>query len=203
MYATSCGQRSSSFTSFAQSSVYASTKSATVTLVADDERASLHVLLGDVRHSAKILARERNVRGQPLLLRIQILVLGDAPQRLLQLRHREQQPPVDLRAAARVRRQELPILLREVQHDRCRLGEHEIAVDQHRDLGGRIELQKLGPRCLAGEQVHADRFEVDAELLQRPAGADRAREREFIQLHGALRSDESSSRKARSPCGRK
>jgi hypothetical protein len=53
------------------------------------------------------------------------------------------------------------------------LSAHEVAIDQHRELGSRLMFQKFGSACFASEQIHADRFEGAAEFLYRATGADR------------------------------
>jgi hypothetical protein len=61
MYPCSCGKPSSSCTSLAQSSVYASTKSATVTVASYDELPALHVFFEHTRHGLELLAGEHHV----------------------------------------------------------------------------------------------------------------------------------------------
>src|SRR6185295_16031940 len=77
----------------------------------------------------------------------------------------------------------LRILLGEIEGDRDRLVEHDVAVHQHGDLPGRVDGQELRAAMVAGEQVYALGFEVDTELLQGPARADRSRRGKLIQLH--------------------
>src|SRR5213076_2399412 len=55
-----------------------------------------------------------------------------------------------------------------------------------RELTGRIDLQELGATVLAGHEVYGDRLEFDAQLLKRPACADRAGGTELVQSHHGL-----------------
>jgi hypothetical protein len=74
------------------------------------------------------------------------------------------------------------IFFRQVEHDRYRLGEHQVAVDEHRDLPGGIDLQELGAAVLAGQRVDADGLEIPAQFLERPTHADRSGRAELKDL---------------------
>jgi len=112
----------------------------------------------------------------------------DPPERLLELGCGEEEPAVDLGAGREVGGEEalLGVLLGQVEHDGHRLGEHQVVVDQHGELTGRIDLQELGATVLAGHEVHGDRLEFDAQLLKRPARADRAGGTELVEPHHGL-----------------
>jgi hypothetical protein len=109
------------------------------------------VLLEHGGHLFELAAGGLDLGGQTLRLGVDEGVLGDAPERLLELGRGEERPAVDLGPRPRVGRQQalLRILLGEVEHDRHRLGDHEIAVDQHRQLAGGVDRAKLGPHMLA------------------------------------------------------
>jgi len=128
------------------------------------------VLLHDRRHVEEVLARVGDLGGQPLLDRILVRVFRDAPNRLLELRRREEQPAIHLRTGSQVGGKETPfgILLREVQHDRDRFGQHEVVIDEGGELAGGIHGQKLRPAVLALRGVHLDVLEVEVQLAQHP-----------------------------------
>jgi hypothetical protein len=75
-------------------------------------------------------------------------VARDAPDRLLELRHREEQPVIHLRTGSQVGGEEplLRILFREVQHDRHRFAQHEVVIDEDGDLAGGIMARNSGRR---------------------------------------------------------
>jgi hypothetical protein len=62
-----------------------------------DEPPPRHVLLDDGRHVLEVLAGESNFTRQTLFLGIERRVPRDAPQGLLELRNREEQPMIDAR----------------------------------------------------------------------------------------------------------
>jgi hypothetical protein len=129
--------------------------------------------------------RERHVLRQALVLRQQSGVPGDPPQRLLELGHGEHHPAIDLGARLEIGWQELAlrVLLREVEHDRGRFRDHQIAVDQHRKLARRIESEEFRPLMLAREQVHDFELELGAEFVEAPQGAQGSRRTEAIEFH--------------------
>jgi hypothetical protein len=71
----------------------------------------------------------------------------------------------------------------QVQHDRDGLVEHDLAIDEYGQLAGRVQAQELWPTMLASLQIDDDGLEVDPELLERPARADRPGGCELIQFH--------------------
>ena len=71
-------------------------------------------------------------------------------------------------------------------------------VHQHRNLGGGIEGETLRPAVIAGLDAHAHGLEIDPQLLERPAGADRAGRGELVQSHVCLL----ERRRLRSDCSR-
>ena len=70
----------------------------------------------------------------------------------------------------------------QIEYDRYRLGEHQVAIDKHGDLAGRIDLEEFGSLVLAG-LIDANGLEIHAKLLERPARADRSGRAEFIELY--------------------
>jgi len=70
---------------------------------------------------------------------------------LFELGRREEQPLVEMRALHEIARHQtgLGMLLGEVEDDRDGLGEHNVAVDEHRELSGGVERQELGFLVLA------------------------------------------------------
>ena len=109
----------------------------------------------------------------------------DAPERLLQLGCCEQKPTVDLRALFEAGGQQalVSIFFGQVEHDRHRLGEHQVAVDEYRDFPSGIDLEELGTLMLGGQKVDADGLEIHAQLLERPAHADRSGRAELVEFH--------------------
>src|SRR6266571_3160951 len=169
-------------------------------VLTDQHRARLEVLLHDRGHVEEILAREGDLRGQPLLDRILVRVARDAPDRLLELRHREEQPAIHLRTGSQVGGEEplLRILLREVQHDRDRFAQHEVVIDEDGDLASGIHGQELRPAVLALREVHLDVLEIEVQLPQHPQGTDGARRSKTVELHrDASNADDTLSARAR------
>jgi hypothetical protein len=109
-------------------------------------------------------------------------VARDPPEGLLELGRGEEEPAMHARALGEVVGKEPPlrILLGQVLRDGHRLGESEVAVHQHGEPAGGVDPEELGPAVLAGDQVHRHGLEVDAELLQRPARADRTGGTELV-----------------------
>jgi len=71
-------------------------------------------------------------------------------------------------------------------HDRARFPQDEVAVDQHGQLGVRIDLAEAAAVVLAG-QVDLDEVELDAEVVgrqQHAAGVGRVVV--VVELHGRL-----------------
>ena len=143
---------------------------------------SLHVPLEHGRHGLEFLACEEHIAGQALMLRIDERVTSNAPQRLLELGRREKEPAVDLGSLLEVGRDQASFgeLLGQIERDGHRLGEHHVAVDERGEFAGRIDLEEFGAAVLAGGQIHGDRLEVDAQLLERPANPDRSGRAEFV-----------------------
>src|SRR5262245_21054502 len=152
---------------------------------ADDELASFHVTRQDRRHLDELAARDRDVGGEALLLGIEIRVPRDAPERLLELGRGEEQPPKGLSSRCQRARQQtlLRVLLGQVHHGGHRFGEDDVAVHQHGDLGGRVQREELRLVMVASNEIHSGGFEGNAQLLQRPADADRAGRGKLVQSH--------------------
>src|SRR5581483_29045 len=110
------------------------------------------------------------------------------PYGLLELGGREEAPAVGLGAESRVGGKEaaIGVLLGEVQDDSHRFGQHEIAIDQHRQLARRVELQKPGTLVLAAGHIDTHGLESDAELLEYPANPRGAGRAEFVELQRGL-----------------
>src|SRR5688572_28673909 len=113
-------------------------------------------------------------------------VSRDSPERLFQLGRGEEEPSVDLRPCSKPAGEQafLGVLLRQVEDDRDRLRENEVAIDEDRQLSSRVQREKLGPPEVALGGVYVDELELDIQLAQRPEDADRTGRREPIELHG-------------------
>src|SRR2546426_9709705 len=74
-------------------------------------------------------------------------------------------------------------LFRSVQHDRDRFAQHEVVIDEDRDLAGGIHGQELRPSVLALRDVHLDVLEIEVQLPQHPQGTDSARRSKTVELH--------------------
>lgn len=72
------------------------------------------------------------------------------------------------------------ILVGQIEHDGHRLGEHQVAVDEHGNLPRRIDLEELGAAVLAGQEVDADGLEIHAKFLERPPHSDRSGRAELV-----------------------
>src|SRR5262249_36011938 len=97
------------------------------------------------------------------------------------------QPAIDVRALARVGREEqrAPMRAREIGEDRVRFPEHELAVDEHRDQAVRVERLEGRRASLAPEDVHCGELELEAQLVRDGTDLQAMRgARELIQLHG-------------------
>src|SRR4029453_291807 len=155
-------------------------------VVADEELPAVHVLLQDRRHVEEVLTCDRYLRREPLLRRVERGVARDAPERLLQLGRGEQEPLVDLCPGSEPGGQEafLRVLLREVEDDRDRFREDEVAIDEDGQLASGVHREKLGAPMLALRGIYVNELELNIQLAQRPEDADRTGRREPIELHG-------------------
>lgn len=75
------------------------------------------------------------------------------------------------------------VFLRQIEDDGHGLCEHEVPVDEHRQLARGVEREKLGAAVVALHEVDLDEVERHAELLEGPDGADRAGGSETVDLH--------------------
>src|SRR5204862_6171955 len=155
-------------------------------VVTDEELPAVHVFLQDRRHVEEVLTGDRYLRREPLLGWVERSVSRDSPERLFQLGRGEEEPSVDLGPGSKPAGEQafLRVLLRQVEDDRDRLRENEVAIDEDRQLSGRVHGEKLGPPKLALGGVYVDELELDIQLAQRPEDADRTGRREPIELHG-------------------
>ena len=149
--------------------------------ISHDELAAAQMLLQNLRHRRKLLGSERHLTGQALVLRVHSRMSAYAPQRLLELGRREQEPSVELRAVPNIGRDQLllRIFLGEVQDDRDGFGQNRIAVDEDREPSGGVDLQKFPAAMFPCEQVDSDGLERNPQFLKGPPHADRARDREL------------------------
>src|SRR5262245_12171210 len=150
--------------------------------VADEELPAVHVLLQDRRHVEEVLPGERYLRREPLLGWVERSVSRHSPERLFQLGRGEEEPSVDLRPCSKPAGEQafLRVLLRQVEDDRDRLRENEVAIDEDRQLSGRVHGEKLRPPMLALGGVYVDELVLHTQLAQRPEDADRTGRREPI-----------------------
>jgi hypothetical protein len=156
--------------------------------VAADELMAGEMRLDHRDHVPEVLAREHHVTRDAPRFGKHRGVLGDSPQRLLELGHREEEPAIHLGAALRVRGEEalLWILLGQIEDDGDGLVQDQVAVDQHRHLSRRVELQELTVPVLALDKIDPDGLERHLQLLQHPTRADRTGRGEFVELHRCL-----------------
>src|SRR5262245_62060574 len=166
MYARRFGKASSRCTTLAMSSVYAATKSATVTFSPTSTGRFSRCFSMTAAMSRKSWRAMRQSGCSSS-------VAVKSSQRFTSARAR--------RAAGR--NPLLWILLREVQHDRDRFAQHEIVIDEDGDLAGGIQRQELRPAVLALREVHLDVLEIEVQLPQHPQGTDGARRSKTVELH--------------------
>ncbi len=93
---------------------------------------------------------------------VQKRVPGYPPQRLLEFSHGEHDPAVGLGPRLEIGRQQplVAILVGQIHDDRGRFGQHEIAVDQHRDFAGRSKAKEVGAPMFAGGEIDGHEFEI-------------------------------------------
>src|SRR5215470_5433809 len=122
------------------------------------------------RHSEKLFSCQCNICRQALVLWIKPSMPGDPPERLLELGDSEHRPAIHFctRLQARWQQTFVPIFVGEVQHDRGRLRNDGVAVDQHGHLPRWIETKKLRTLVLAGHQIDRDKLKIRVELLKSP-----------------------------------
>src|SRR6267143_965583 len=168
MYARRFGKASSRCTKLAMSSVYAATKSATVTF----SPTSTGRVSRCFSMTAAMSRKSWRARGISAASRFSIgyWCVWRA---------------IRLRTGSQVGGEEplLRILLREVQHDRDRFAQHEVVIDEDGDLAGGIHGQELRPSMLALRDVHLDVLEIEVQLPQHPQGTDSARRSKTVELH--------------------
>src|SRR3546814_3445078 len=92
----------------------------------------------------------------------------------------------DLREAAR-----LGVFLGQVKLDGSRLGQHDVAIDQHRDLGRGVEVEERRSPCLALHEVDRAVLVLKAQLVEQPDGAQGAGRGCSVEFH--RRSEEHTS----------
>jgi hypothetical protein len=114
--------------------------------VADEELTAVHVLLHHRRHLEEVLTGDRYLRSEPLLGGVEQSVSRHSPEWLFQLGRGEKQPSVNLRSGSKPAGEQalLRVLLRQVEADRDRLRESEVAIDEGRQLSGRFTARNSG-----------------------------------------------------------
>src|SRR5207237_9046783 len=139
-------------------------------VVAEEELPAVHVLLQDRRHVEEVLTGDRYLRREPLLGWVEGSVSRDSPERLFQLGRGEEEPSVDLRPCSKPAGEQafLRVLLRQVEDDRDRLRENEVAIDEERQLSGRVYGEKLGPPKLAIGGVYVYVLDIELQLENIP-----------------------------------
>src|SRR6202158_4717177 len=157
-------------------------------IVANHETAALHMTLQHRGHFFEILSSKRHLAQEAQMYRIQSCVARDAPQRLFQLRSREQKPTINVRAQLEVRGNQAlaGILLGQVEHDGHRLGQYQVAIDKHGNPSSGVYLEKRRAAMFVSHEIDSNCFEVDSQLLECPAHTDRACRSELVQFHHML-----------------
>src|SRR5215471_21281683 len=95
----------------------------------------------------------------------------------------EEEPLQRLRPPCRGCRPQPPRRFAEIDEDRVRLAQRQIAVDENRDPAGRVDRQKRRLALFALRQVHRDLLAVEPKLQQRKRDLLRVWRREVVELH--------------------
>jgi hypothetical protein len=105
----------------------------------------------------------------------------DAPQWLLELGRREQEPAIYLSSLAEIRWKKTPVevLLRQVEDDCNGLRKNQLPIDEHGNLSGGVYLKEGWALVFTCDQVDRNGVEIDPKLLKRPAHSNGSRRTEL------------------------
>src|SRR6516225_228201 len=105
----------------------------------------------------------------------------NAPQWLLELGRREQEPSIHLGPLAQIRRNKasVDVFLRQVENDCNGLREDHLPVDKHGNPSSGVYLEERRAPVFASDQIYGDGLEIDPELLKGPTHPNGARRTEF------------------------
>src|SRR5262249_47483596 len=135
----------------------------------------------DTKRGLESLGRVGRLPRIPLVLGEKAAVEQRRHDRLLEFGHRPETP---LEGASlvldRLRPEALTVLAGEVEVDRHRLPDDEVAVPQDGDVAVRVEAEKLG-RAALGDEAHRLVLVGHAELLEHPERPHGARARYTVE----------------------
>jgi len=85
-------------------------------------------------------------------------------QRLLQFGRREQEPPVEFSSLPQAGRHQafIGVFLSQVEDNRNGLREDQVAIHEHGEFAGRIDLEEFGLPVFAGDHIDDNGLELDA-----------------------------------------